>query len=134
MKNPFKKGPDSSSRTMTSAPPPDANKGEDAPPNYDLLTNGELTRTDLYCNECRKDFVAMLAFNLDGNHKVRCPHCGHIHWRVIAGGRVTGDRWNGAAGQVWEIGTQHVWASAVAPMATSTASAYLRDLWLRRDE
>lgn len=50
-------------------------------------------RTPLYCHECKGNFVAVLDYDLDGNHVVNCPECGHEHCRVIKAGVVTSDRW-----------------------------------------
>jgi hypothetical protein len=32
--------------------------------------------------------------DLDGNHVLTCPNCGHEHCRVVKGGRITGIRWD----------------------------------------
>lgn len=51
-------------------------------------------RTEVYCHECNRYFAVELNYNLNGNHKIRCPNCGHIHYRVIEKGIVTGERYN----------------------------------------
>lgn len=50
-------------------------------------------QTEMYCHDCDNTFVAELDMDINGNHEVECPHCGHIHYRVVEDGRVTGDRY-----------------------------------------
>lgn len=88
-------------------------------------------RTDLYCTECNKGFIAELDYDIDGNHVVECPHCGHEHCRVITGGRVTGDRWSSRAQRV-DVDIRRVWKHDVLQMQTATASAFIRQLWLEK--
>ena len=47
---------------------------------------------EFYCTECGKYFDVKLNMSLDGNHRVHCPNCGHIHYRYIKNGIITGDR------------------------------------------
>lgn len=98
----------------------------------DLLKNKGMTRTDMYCNECTKNFIAKLDFSLDGNHIIECPHCGHEHCRVIKNGEVTGDRWSSREQRI-DVEKRCVWKSHSQPMMTTTASAFIRDSWLNRD-
>lgn len=96
----------------------------------DLLTNDGMQRTDMYCHECSKHFVAQLDFSLDGNHTVECPVCGHHHHRVIKDGKVTGARWDSSIQQI-KVPSRSVWKSDSQPMYTSVASAFIRDRWLK---
>ena len=50
-------------------------------------------QTEMYCHGCDNTFTAELDMDLNGNHEIECPHCGHIHYRVVEDGKVTGDRY-----------------------------------------
>lgn len=90
-------------------------------------------RTELYCHECSKNFSAVLDYNLEGNHEIHCPWCGHIHYRVIKDGKVTGDRYDSDKA-THVIGKRQVWKSATQPIMTSTASHFIRERWLSRSD
>jgi DNA-directed RNA polymerase subunit RPC12/RpoP len=96
----------------------------------DLLQQEGMQRTDLYCHDCSKNFIAQLEFSLDGNHTVECPHCGHHHHRVIQNGKVTGERWDSSVRQI-KVPRRSVWKADSQPIVTSAASAFIRDRWLK---
>jgi DNA-directed RNA polymerase subunit RPC12/RpoP len=87
------------------------------------------TRTDLYCHDCTGYFVAEIDYSENGTHIVHCPRCGHKHYRVITGGRVTDERWR--PGPQIEVGHHRVW-QAGDPSSTriSTASEFIRQRWI----
>lgn len=87
----------------------------------------------MHCHACNKNFVASLDYSLTGNHQVECPHCGHLHFRQIKNGMVTGERW-GSDPNTHVVQKRHVWKSQTAPMMTSMAHAFIRDRWLRTGE
>ena len=41
---------------------------------------------------CGKYFDIKMNMSLNGNHRVHCPNCEHIHYRKIEGGQITEDR------------------------------------------
>lgn len=88
----------------------------------------ETIRSDLHCTDCRRDFVAKLEAQLDGNHVIVCPWCGHQHCRVIVDGVVTGDRYDSTHERV-EVPTRCVWRTG-DNLQTSSASHFLREKWL----
>lgn len=49
-------------------------------------------KKEFYCNECRKYFDIKLNISLDGNYRVHCPNCGHIHYRTVKKGVITDQR------------------------------------------
>ena len=51
-------------------------------------------KKEFYCNECQKYFDVKLNMALNGNHRVHCPNCGHIHYREIKDGVITGVRFD----------------------------------------
>lgn len=83
------------------------------------------------CTECSKNFIATLDLELDGNHVVECPHCGHEHCRVVEKGVVTGDRWETRKQRI-DVNKRCVWKADSKPIVTSTAASFIRDLWLNR--
>ncbi len=57
-------------------------------------------RQELYCHECMKNVQFDLDVEFDGNHEIKCPNCGHIHYRVVRDGQVTDERYNSSYGVV----------------------------------
>src|SRR6056297_1830535 len=79
--------------------------------------------TEMYCHDCRNDFVAELDMAINGNHEIECPHCGHIDYRVVENGRVTGQRYRSSMGLV----QANTWASSGT--SSNSSSAYLSSSW-----
>jgi len=107
----------------------------------DRLTHSGETKTLLDCNECSKQFVALIDYSLNGEHVVECPHCGHEHYRKIEGGKVTEARWRSANPRPGANDSQRtahrarrVWKSSVdvLQMKTSSASEFLRQRWIEK--
>jgi DNA-directed RNA polymerase subunit RPC12/RpoP len=95
---------------------------------YDPLRGEGVERTDVYCHDCNKTFIGKIDFNIEGNHIVICPYCGHEHCRVVKKGKITSDRWDSkqqCAGK--NVGQ---WTHQSIKMSTSTAAQFLRDKWL----
>lgn len=90
-----------------------------------------IVRTDMYCHDCGKNFIATIDYDIDGNHEIICPHCGHEHCRVIENGKVTSDRWDSRYNNV-ETSTQKLWNHNTLKAQTSSASMFLRDRWLNK--
>lgn len=95
----------------------------------DPYTHSGEVRTDIYCHECKKDFVALLDYDIEGNHEIICPHCGHTHFRVIKGGKVTEDRHNSSIGGP-NTKPRRVWKHSVLKAQTNSASWFIRERWL----
>jgi DNA-directed RNA polymerase subunit RPC12/RpoP len=51
-------------------------------------------KAEFYCQECRKYFDIKLNMSLNGNIRVHCPNCGHIHFRQIKDGVITDVRFD----------------------------------------
>jgi len=89
----------------------------------------------MYCNDCGNNFIAELDMDLDGDHIVECPHCGHEHCRTIENGKVTNDRWesrNANKRNRIEVSKRCVWKSDSQPIQTSKASHFIREAWLSK--
>lgn len=89
-----------------------------------------LVRTDLYCHECNKTFVAELDFDINGKHVVECPHCQHEHCRYIKDGFISDERWEGRNDGTIKVPTKSIWKHNVLKMQTSCASEFIRNRWL----
>lgn len=88
-------------------------------------------RTDLYCTECSKPFIAQIDFSVDGNHIVECTHCRHEHCRAIKNGVVTDARWDSRLQRV-SVDKACVWKADSQPIFSSTAAAFIRQSWLNK--
>ena len=49
-------------------------------------------KKEFMCTECSKYFDVKLNISLDGNYRIHCPNCGHVHYRMVVKGIITGDR------------------------------------------
>lgn len=49
---------------------------------------------EFYCQECKKYFDFVLNTSLNGNYRIHCPNCGHIHYRVLKDGAITEGRFD----------------------------------------
>jgi uncharacterized C2H2 Zn-finger protein len=110
------------------------NLGELAP----LLKREGFVRTDMDCHGCTEAgykanrFIAEINYSLNGNHQIECPRCGHIHYRLVKDGVVTEERYSSGY-PTHVVKNRDLWKAESVPMVTSTASAFMRELWLNRD-
>ena len=44
------------------------------------------------CTNCQKYFDFNLNTTLNGNYRIHCPNCGHIHYRQVNNGAITDNR------------------------------------------
>ena len=48
---------------------------------------------EFYCSgSCHKYFDFKMNTSLNGNYRIHCPICGHIHYRVVKDGKITEQR------------------------------------------
>lgn len=47
---------------------------------------------EFQCTECHKVFDFNLNMELNGNYRIHCPNCGHVHYRIVKNGKITEDR------------------------------------------
>ena len=88
-----------------------------------------IVRTDMYCTECHKNFVAEIDFDIDGDHIIVCPYCAHEHCRKVENGKITEVRWNTKNHDPKAIYAR-VWKHDSLKMKTSTACSFIREKWL----
>jgi DNA-directed RNA polymerase subunit RPC12/RpoP len=89
-----------------------------------------INRTDVYCHQCSHNFIAHINYDVEGNHVVECPYCGHCHYRIIKAGKVTEDRYSSDHSTHKDRAERGMWKSNSVPMATSTVAHFLRNRWL----
>lgn len=90
-----------------------------------------IVRTDMHCHDCSNTFYASIDFEVDGNHIIICPYCGHQHCRVIEDGQVTSERWDSKWGSEIDP-TERVWSHQSLKMETNSAANFLRKKWLNK--
>jgi len=95
-----------------------------------------IVRTDMYCHDCNKNFLAHIDYDIDGQHIIECPACGHSHYRKIINGRVTSERYDSdpTTKTTRDTTERNMWKSSTIPIETSTVSHFLRDRWLNRSD
>lgn len=104
------------------------------PEGYEGVPDGGIQRTEIHCHNCSKGFVAALDMDINGNHVIECPHCGHEHCRKIKDGKITGDRWDGRnCDDDVVIKARSVWKSSVIQAETSTVAHHIRERWLNKE-
>ncbi len=101
---------------------------------YSPVEGGGIQRTEMYCHECSKNFVAELDFDINGDYVIECAHCGHEHCRTIKDGKITGDRWDARNSNATRISGRSVWKSSVIQAKTSTVATFLHERWLNRGD
>lgn len=79
----------------------------------------------MYCHECANDFTAELDMGINGNHEIECPHCGHIHYRVVEDGEVTSERYRSSMQTTTNTTTYtNVSSSSQTSSSTWTATSW----------
>ena len=94
-----------------------------------------IVRTEERCSECKKTIVAKINFEINGNHRIVCPYCGHIHFRVIKDGKMTGDRWSykdiPEDAERWvEAPTESMWSDETLEIKTTAVHQHIREKFL----
>lgn len=71
------------------------------------ITPPKRRKEEFYCDKagggCAKYFLTFLRSEMNGKYAIKCPGCGHIHYRMIENGLVTGNRHYLRAGGEVEI-------------------------------
>ena len=80
-----------------------------------------IERQEIQCHNCMMFVQFDLDFEIDGNHVLECPECGHEHCRVITDGKITGDRWDSRNGSWTNVST------TASYTLTSTMMDYLNN-------
>lgn len=109
---------------------------------YSPEDGGGIQRTDMHCHACSGNFVAELDYDVNGDHEVHCPRCGHIHYRTIKDGKITEARYSSDSTSATVKG-KSTWCAGVVRRgesgriegaAVTTVSQFLRERWLNRED
>jgi hypothetical protein len=71
-------------------------------------------RQEIYCHACELYVQFDMDLELDGNHVLECPNCGHEHCRVVRDGRITGERWAQRNGPTIPVYTGNMTSSSTS--------------------
>ena len=101
-------------------------------------------KQELHCHNCNRYVQFDMDMELNGNHVLECPNCGHEHCRVVKDGVITGDRWDSRNGDGYTVTntstsatstyTTYAFATTSTTSITTGAtdtSTYLYDAWMR---
>lgn len=55
---------------------------------------------EFQCTECHKFFDVKLNMSLNGNYRIHCPQCNHIHYRQLINGKITDTRFTQSDDQI----------------------------------
>ena len=81
----------------------------------------DIRKQELHCHACDRYVQFEIDVELDGNHVLNCPNCGHEHCRVVKDGVITDARWD-SRNRVWGNGSAQTFA--VMGATTSASSNY----------
>jgi hypothetical protein len=89
-------------------------------------------KQELHCHNCDKYIQFEVDTELNGNHILKCPNCGHEHCRVVKDGKITGDRWDQRNGNTYQV--QYAsWTQSstwtIYNKSNSTGSYFLYTSW-----
>jgi hypothetical protein len=94
-----------------------------------------IVRTECDCTECGGKFIARLNYDIDGDHKIICPRCGHLHYRTIKKGVVTETRWRPHKRtkdkqEFVPVTTEQCWRDEELGAETTTPAEHIRQRYL----
>lgn len=93
-----------------------------------------VVRNELHCHECDKYVQFDIDLDLDGNHVLACPNCGHEHCRVVRNGEITSERWDSRNGNIPISASSLTYTTLSVSASTSSdysTGVYFSDLWLQ---
>lgn len=88
-------------------------------------------RQELWCHGCENYVQFSMDLNMDGNHVLDCPVCGHQHYRVVRNGKITGIRWRNSAGTGIAV-TRVTYSVTSTSDSTTSSSVFLQQAWSNR--
>lgn len=80
---------------------------------------------ELWCHACSKYVQFNINRNLNGRHTIRCPNCGHAHYRYVNNGRI-GDRWRSSGPVMTYRATNIRYSNSTC---TAGSSDYIYNSW-----
>jgi len=96
-----------------------------------------IERQELHCHACNQYVQFDIEMEIDGNHVLKCPNCGHEHCRVVKNGIITGERWAQRNGSTIPISTFSTTFSSTSTYTsysmaskTYTGDSFIYSSWL----
>ena len=92
-----------------------------------------IERQELHCHDCDQYVQFDMDTEINGNHVLECPVCGHEHCRVVQDGIITDVRWDQRNGNLpmYTVASSTMTTSTASIDVTSTGSnIFTTDLWL----
>ena len=96
-------------------------------------------RQELWCHDCGNYVQFDIDMEMDGNHVLECPSCGHEHCRVVRDGRITDIRWGSRNGPTINVSAATTTCSTASTFDTytststsGTSSSFLYQSWMNR--
>jgi len=89
-------------------------------------------RAPLHCTNCRQTVVVTIDRHVTGNLTIKCPMCGHEHYRYCRNGIITEDRWRSSASMV-SVSYYHVSTASSTDSYYSTVGGFLSEAWHNTD-
>lgn len=95
-----------------------------------------IQRQELHCHNCNNYVQFNMDMEMDGNHVLKCPKCGHEHCRVVKNGVITDDRWDQRNGNNIQITgnititSTSTFISYTANTSTNSATVFLYQAWM----
>ncbi len=83
-----------------------------------------IERQEIHCHECGKYVQFDIDTEMEGNHVLECPECGHEHCRVVKGGQITGERWDQRNGQTFVISTSTITTTISSNFTITSGSGF----------
>jgi len=86
------------------------------------------------CTECSKIFDIMMNLSLNGNYRIHCPNCLHIHYRKVVKGKITDQRFPENHGilieDIWPMKSAcRDYSKETVLDSIETAAGYTHRLW-----
>jgi DNA-directed RNA polymerase subunit RPC12/RpoP len=94
-----------------------------------------IVRSDCDCTNCRRKFIAKLNYDIDGDHRIVCPYCQHIHYRTIKKGVVTTTRWANRPSEpeFVDVKTEKWWRDDDLQCTVTTVAGHIRERFLNKE-
>lgn len=98
-----------------------------------------IERQEIYCHDCGLYVHFDIDVELNGNHVLNCPNCGHQHCRVVDNGKITDIRWDSrnravpvypVSGSTITTATTSIYFSTGSTATAATGHWFLSQSWL----
>jgi DNA-directed RNA polymerase subunit RPC12/RpoP len=93
---------------------------------------------EFHCSNCSKYFDIKLNMSLNGNYRIHCPNCEHVHYRQVKNGQITDNRFPQNDDQILIEDIRPMKSSCrdlqteKATCTTDDPGGFLRQSWLNK--